>query len=151
MNRLICIMICLGQVMTLTWGQNLNLTFSGYIIYHSTRLDKRNIKTSWWLNYSPSEIMSEVMLKKLFEAKLSIFFISWPLEVKLLIWGQIWRHTSGRAVNGPSFTFLCAALALLVHELERLKLRIVEVVENREHFTFDASGDLTFDPTWKIT
>ena len=31
----------------------------------------------------------------------------------------------------------CAALALLVHELERLKLRIVEMVENREHFDFD--------------
>ena len=29
------------------------------------------------------------------------------------------------------------ALALLVHELERLKLRIVEMVENREHFDFD--------------
>ena len=37
--------------------------------------------------------------------------------------------------------FIRAALALLVHELERLKLRIVEMVENREHFTFA-------DPWW---
>ena len=43
----------------------------------------------------------------------------------------------GRAVNGLSFSFFSAALALLVHELERLKLRIVEMVENRDHFDFD--------------
>ena len=35
------------------------------------------------------------------------------------------------------FFFFRAALALLVHELERLKLRIVEMVENREHLDFD--------------
>ena len=38
-----------------------------------------------------------------------------------------------------------AALALLVHELERLKLRIVEMVENREHFDFD---DLWWPDLW---
>ena len=32
------------------------------------------------------------------------------------------------------FFFFRAARALLVHELERLKLRIVKMVENREHF-----------------
>ena len=42
-----------------------------------------------------------------------------------------------RAVYGLSFYFFRAALALLVHELERLKLRIVEMVDNREHFDFD--------------
>ena len=42
-----------------------------------------------------------------------------------------------RAVNGLSFAFVRVALALLVHELERLKLRIVEMVENQEHCTFD--------------
>ena len=38
---------------------------------------------------------------------------------------------------GYRLLFFRAALALLAHELERLKLRIVEMVENREHFTFD--------------
>ena len=38
---------------------------------------------------------------------------------------------------GYRLLFFRAALALLVHKLERLKLRIVEMVENREHFTFD--------------
>ena len=38
-----------------------------------------------------------------------------------------------------------AALALLVHELERMKLSIVEMVENREHFTFD---DLWWPDLW---
>ena len=38
---------------------------------------------------------------------------------------------------GYRLLFSRAALALLVHELERLRLRIVELVENREHFDFD--------------
>ena len=38
---------------------------------------------------------------------------------------------------GYRLLFFRAALALLVHKLERLKLKIVEMVENREHFTFD--------------
>ena len=38
---------------------------------------------------------------------------------------------------GYRLLFFCAALGLVIHELERLKLRIVEMVENREHFTFD--------------
>ena len=65
-----------------------------------------------------------------------LFLLFWPLEVKPLTWGQIWRHSSGRAVNGLSFAFFRAALALWVHELECLQWRIVEMVENREHFTF---------------
>ena len=80
--------------------------------------------------------MSEVMLKKQFE-KIVYFYIFWPLKVKPLTWGQNGRLTSCRAVNGLSFAFFRAALALLVHELERMKLRIVEMVENREHFTFN--------------
>ena len=31
---------------------------------------------------------------------------------------------------------------ILVHELKRMKLRIVEMVENREYFTFDDVTDL---------
>ena len=38
---------------------------------------------------------------------------------------------------GYRLPFCRAALALLAHELERMKLRIVEMVENREHFTLD--------------
>ena len=41
-DRLICIMTFLGQVMTLTWGKNFNMTFQGQLIVHSTRLDERN-------------------------------------------------------------------------------------------------------------
>ena len=57
--------------------------------------------------------------------------------IDLTVLQVIKRHIPGRAVNGLSFAFFRAALALLVHELERLKLRIVEMVENREHFEFD--------------
>ena len=39
-DRMICNMTYLGQVMTLTWGQILNLTFRGHIIHHSMRLDE---------------------------------------------------------------------------------------------------------------
>ena len=39
-DRMICNMTYFGQVMTLTWGQLLNLTFWGHIIYHSMRLDE---------------------------------------------------------------------------------------------------------------
>ena len=67
--------VCLGQVMTLTLGQSFNLTFRGYIIYHLTRLDERNILV---IDYNPNYIMSEIMLKKLFEAKLSIFTFHGP-------------------------------------------------------------------------
>ena len=35
------------------------------------------------------------------------------------------------------YRLLRAALALSVHKQERLKLRTVEMVENREHFIFD--------------
>ena len=38
---------------------------------------------------------------------------------------------------GYRLLFFRAARTVLVHELERLKLRIVEMVENRELFTFD--------------
>ena len=38
---------------------------------------------------------------------------------------------------GYRFVFFRAALALLVHEIERLKLKIVAIRENREHFIFD--------------
>ena len=41
-DRLICNITFSDQVMTLTWGQIFNVTFQGKIIYHSTRLDKRN-------------------------------------------------------------------------------------------------------------
>ena len=78
------------------------------------------------------------------------FYNFWPLEVKPLTWGQIWRHRPGRAVNGLSFDFFRAALAPWVHELERLKLRIVEMVENRKQ-SLMTSGDLTFDLTLKMT
>ena len=84
--------------------------------------------------------MSEVGLRtcsKTIWGKIVFFYICWPLEVKPLTWDQIWRHNLGRAVTGLSFAFFRAALALLVHELERLKLRIVEMVEYREHFIFD--------------
>ena len=56
---------------------------------------------------------------------------------------------SGRAVNGLLLRFVRTALALLVYELERLKLRIVEMVKNREHFTFDDLRYLAFDLTLK--
>ena len=46
---------------------------------------------------------------------------------------------------GYRLFFFRAAPALLVHELERLKLKIVEMVENREHFTFD---DLWWPDLW---
>ena len=38
---------------------------------------------------------------------------------------------------GYRLPFFRAGLALLAHELERLKLSIVEMVKNLEHLTFD--------------
>ena len=49
-DRLICNMTFSGQVMTLTWGQIFNMTFQGQIIYHSTRLDKRNTMLAKWMS-----------------------------------------------------------------------------------------------------
>ena len=83
--------------------------------------------------------MPEVMQKKKISVKIDHFYIFLPLEVKPLTWGQIWQHTPVRAVNGLSFAFFRVALALLDHQLECLKLRIVEMMENPGNFTF---GDL---------
>ena len=93
-------------------------------------------ETSWLLNYNPSYITSEVMLKNYLRQNCLFLRFMTPGGQTIELRSNLAAH-SGRAVNGLSFAFFRAALALLVHELERLKLRIVEMVENREHFEFD--------------
>ena len=80
--------------------------------------------------------MSEVMLKNYLRQNcLFLHFIT--LGGQTIDLRSNLTVTPGRAVNGLSFAFFRAALALLVDELERLKLKIVEMLENREHFNFD--------------
>ena len=93
--------------------------------------------------------MSEVMLKKEFEAKLSIFTFLTPEGQTIDMRSNLTTYPC-RAVNGLSF-FFRAALALLVHELERMKLKIVEMVDIGNILTLMTSGDLTFDLTLKMT
>ena len=50
---------------------------------------------------------------------------------------------------GYRFLFPRRSLALLVHELERPKLRIVEMIENQGPLM--TSADLTFDLTLQMT
>ena len=79
--------------------------------------------------------MSEVM-PKLFESKLSIFTVFDPLRSNH--WPDV--KSDDRFQVGLKMgyrLFFRGTLALLVHELERLKLKTVEMVENREYFTFD--------------
>ena len=61
------------------------------------------------------------MLKKIIWGKIVYFYIFWPLEIKTLAWGQIWRQNPGRAVNGLSISFFRAALAREPEELDRRK------------------------------
>ena len=80
--------------------------------------------------------MSEVMLKNYLRQNCLFLYFMAPGGQTIDLRSNLTAH-SGRAVNGLSFAFFRSALALLVHELERLKLRIVVMVTNRQHFDFD--------------
>ena len=58
--------------------------------------------------------MSYVMLKNIYESKLSIFPLFTPTGQTFDLKSNL-TLTAGRAVNGLSFAFFHAALALLVH------------------------------------
>ena len=78
-----------------------------------------------------------------------IFLGSWhnpALEVKPLTIAEIWWHVGERAVKGLSSAFFRALLAVLVHELQRLKeKKIIEITKNPENLTFD---DLWWPYLW---
>ena len=85
-DRLICNMTFSGQVMTLTWGQIFNVTFQGQLIYHSTRLDKRNTMLA-------KEMLCLYWVKSYYRktliAKNGYFWSFCSLEAKPLILDQI--------------------------------------------------------------
>ena len=98
--RLIC---NLGQAVTLTWGQILTLTFQGHAIHVSMRLDEANTMVSQLLLY---HFNHRSYHGKTVSLKNAVFDLSWPLTLKRLILGEIWRHFSERAFQElPIFCF----------------------------------------------
>ena len=110
--RLIC---HLGQAVTLTWGQILTLTFQGHAIHVSMRLDEANTMVSKLLLYHFKHRSCHWKTVSLINA---VFDISWPLKLKRLILGEIWRHLSERAFQELSFVFFFGfGVAIIVPEI----------------------------------
>ena len=138
-DRLICNMTFSGHVMTLTWGQIFIMTFQ--IIYHSTRLDKRNTMLAreilclyWGKSY----------YRKTCVAKTCYFWSFCSLEAKPLILDQIWDHISERRLKELSNALSRSTVALLVPELCASLSKNVEI---GQIWPLVTSGDLTFDLT----
>ena len=96
--RLIC---NLGQAVTLTWGQILTLTFQVMLYMFRCFLTRQ---TRWCQNYCSIISNTEVIIENCF-AQNAVFDLSWPLTLKRLILGEIWRHLSERAFQELSFAF----------------------------------------------
>ena len=109
--RLIC---NLGQAVTLTWGQILTLTFQGHAIHVSMRLDKANTMVSKLLLY---HFKHRSYHWKTVSLKNAVFDLSWPLTLKRLILGEIWRHLSERAFQELFFAFFGFGVAIIVPEI----------------------------------
>ena len=101
--RLIC---NLGHAVALTWGQILNLTLQGYTIHVSKRLDEASTMVSKLLLY---HFKHRSYYWKTVLPKNAVFDISWPLTLKRLILGEIWRPRSEGAFQELSFAFLYLA------------------------------------------
>ena len=140
-DRLICNMTFSGQVMTLTWGQFFNMTFQEQIIYHSMRLDERNMMMAkemlclYW-------VKSYYRKKCFFLQKNGYFWSVCSLEAKLLILDQIWGHTSERALKELSNALSRSTVALLVPELSA---SLSKKCWNMPNLTF---GDLWWPDLW---
>ena len=109
--RLIC---NLGQAVTLTWGQILTLTFQGHAIHVSMRLDEANTMVSKLLLY---HFKHRSYHWKTVSLKNAVFDLSWPLTLKRLILGEIWRHLSERAFQELSFVFFLFGVAIIALEI----------------------------------
>ena len=109
--RLIC---NLGQAVTLTWGQILTLTFQGHSIHVSMRLDEANTMVSKLLLY---HFKHRSYHWKTVSLKNAVLDLSWPLALKRLILGEIWRHLSERAFQELSFAFFGFGVAIIVPEI----------------------------------
>ena len=143
-DRLICNMTFSGQVMTLTWGQIFNVTFQGQLIYHSTRLDKRNtMPVKWMCLY-----WVKSYYRKIFIAKNGYFWSFCSLEAKPLTLDQIWGQIGERALKELSNALLRSTVSLLVPELCASLSKNVEI---GQIWPLVTSGDLTFDLTLKVT
>ena len=70
------------------------------------------------------------------------FLLWWPLEPKLLTWGQIWRHITERASPGLSNAFFGFFLAVIVPELYA---NLWKIDDFRNFWPIMTSGDPNFD------
>ena len=120
-NWLICSMTFSSQVMTLTWGQILMLTFLGQRIYHSMARQAKDVGVLIIIILS---LLSSKFLPENDFVHLRLFYFVWPLEAKQWTWGQIWLPATDRKGNELAFAFFCSVLAPLVHKVERLEEKI---------------------------
>ena len=141
---MICNITYFGQVMTLTWGQLLNLTFRGYIIYHSMRLDEQ-------LRTMVCELFLYLFGKKSYcrksiSGKFAILIwyymtsIGWTADLRSNL-----RTAYQKSVSTAIECFFSNFLAHLVPEIKREIWRDVEIAKKSQHFEF---GDLCWPRFW---
>ena len=140
--RLIC---NLGQAVTLTWGQILSLTFQGHAIHVSMRLDEANMMVSKLLLY---HFKQRSYHWKTVSLKNAVFDLSWPLTLKRLILGEIWRHLSEIAFQELSFAFFRFGVAIIVPEI---MAGIPDKTIFFENLTFDDLCWPQYSPERKMT
>ena len=123
----------IGSGHDLDLRSNLRNDLLGKIIHHVTRLGeiKTMVLHSFFYLYGIKRYC-----RKTISDQIGHFGFPWPLEVKPLTIAQIWWHVSERAVKGLSSAFFRALLAVLVHELQRLKEKNIEITKNPEEMTF---------------
>ena len=93
----------LGSRRDLDLRSNFDLDLSSHAIYVSMRLDDANTMVSKSLLY---HFKHRSYHWKTVSLKNAVFDLSWPLTLKRLSLGEIWRHLSERAFQELSFAFL---------------------------------------------
>ena len=74
-------------------------------------------RTRWCQNYCSIISNTEVIIEKTVSLKNAVFDLSWPLTLKRLILGEIWRHLSERAFQELSFAIFGFGVAIIVPEI----------------------------------
>ena len=128
-----------GQVRTLTWGQIFNMTFHLQIIYHSTRLDKRNTMLateSLCLYWVKSNYRKTFIAKK----RLFLEFLLPGGQTDDLRWNRRTRQRT-RVKRAIEYAFVqhCSSSS------SRVMRQFVEKCWNRPNLNF---GDLRWPDLW---
>ena len=111
-SQCVCLVNTLRLICNL--GHAVTLTFQGHAIYVSMRLDEANTMVSKSLLY---HFKHRSYHWKTVSFKNAVFDLSWPLTLKRLSLGEIWRQFGERAFQELSFAFFGFGVAIIVPEI----------------------------------